>query len=1085
MKKHCYITLLFIFSCFSIVRGQTNYNKLPVYIPPSPNAAELSKYGNLDVGLQTGSLNFKIPLLTLEGSQWGMPIDIQYSTSGIKVDQVASRVGMGWALSAGGVVTRNVNHNPDELSTRSTLPADWNSFDQNFLTYLDNIVVSGSSDTEPDEFSYNFNGYSGKFILDANKNPISIPHSNLKISFLFNSTTSSSVVITAPDGSIYYFEDTEYTSTTSVSGGANQPISASIPTSWYLTKVILPNKEMVSFTYQDIAYDYVAGISQTLTRSFDAENQNPCPSLQCDVIDYENTSLSLLFVNGKILSKINFRSTEVSFDYISRLDLPSTNNGEKLLDKVTLKRNNQVLKSFQFDYQYGISSSTYQSVNGNEASLKYRPYLNFLRQKGKNGEEEGKHTFTYEDINAMPPRLSFSQDVLGHFNGKSNSSLIPKPATLAEQQMFWRATANRAPDLGSSIKGALIKIEYPTGGIDRVTYSLNDYAGINVIPQRENLNLSISRTNTVYPRVETSPNFTTTNAETVTLAAHMWIEMGSDGSSPYDPNQDLMIVEVLRSSDGQLIFSKTLKAGQEVSQDLTGIALTTSYFYRITCLVPNLRCSAVISYNVAPLQIPTNIQLPGLRVSNLISQTSASEPEMVKSYYYATLSNLNKSSGNVGYAPLLFQDVTSYNLGPCGSTPSGAAYFPCRSMVAYSNSLVNLYPYSQNYMYYSNVIEGIGPNLENGGTSHEYIIERDSRSLPVIGSNVTLGIKLTNNGFLNGLEKEQIIFKNKNNAIVNLRKVVNHYNQNVQSSTDAYLITKTYDYPLHSSPPSYREFEGFNVHKYKFYSAWVYKDTSTVYDYDENGGVVKSKTVYEFGNPLHTQQTRVSTTGSDQKTVEINYKYPHEKVSLGQDPSGVYQAMVNDHVIQPVVEEQRLKDALQTDFTRINYTQPFAHLFYPDNIQVQSVAASPVESRINYHKYDDAGNALSVSQEKGSKICYVWGYGKSKPIAEIKNAEYATVEAVLGGAGAINTFCSSYTKTDTEVRSFLAALSTDTRLKDAQVTTFTYDLLVGTTSQTDPKGMTTYYEYDNFQRLKSVKDQDGNIIKSHDYHYKP
>ncbi|MBB5440964.1 hypothetical protein HDC92_004668 [Pedobacter sp. AK017] len=54
MKKH-YCILLFIFSCLSVVKAQTNYNKLPVYIPPAPDAAALSKYGNLDVGLQTGS----------------------------------------------------------------------------------------------------------------------------------------------------------------------------------------------------------------------------------------------------------------------------------------------------------------------------------------------------------------------------------------------------------------------------------------------------------------------------------------------------------------------------------------------------------------------------------------------------------------------------------------------------------------------------------------------------------------------------------------------------------------------------------------------------------------------------------------------------------------------------------------------------------------------------------------------------------------------------------------------------------------------------------------------------------------------
>jgi len=56
---------------------------------------------------------------------------------------------------------------------------------------------------------------------------------------------------------------------------------------------------------------------------------------------------------------------------------------------------------------------------------------------------------------------------------------------------------------------------------------------------------------------------------------------------------------------------------------------------------------------------------------------------------------------------------------------------------------------------------------------------------------------------------------------------------------------------------------------------------------------------------------------------------------------------------------------------------------------------------------------------------------------------------------------------------------------DAQMTTYTHKPFIGITSQTDAKGQTTYYEYDEFQRLKNVKDQNGNIIKNNIYHYKP
>ncbi|THU38379.1 hypothetical protein FAM09_17040 [Niastella caeni] len=54
---------------------------------------------------------------------------------------------------------------------------------------------------------------------------------------------------------------------------------------------------------------------------------------------------------------------------------------------------------------------------------------------------------------------------------------------------------------------------------------------------------------------------------------------------------------------------------------------------------------------------------------------------------------------------------------------------------------------------------------------------------------------------------------------------------------------------------------------------------------------------------------------------------------------------------------------------------------------------------------------------------------------------------------------------------------------EAQMTTYTYVPLIGMTSRCDANNYIVYYEYDGYNRLKLVRDQDKNIIKTIDYNY--
>lgn len=68
-----------------------------------------------------------------------------------------------------------------------------------------------------------------------------------------------------------------------------------------------------------------------------------------------------------------------------------------------------------------------------------------------------------------------------------------------------------------------------------------------------------------------------------------------------------------------------------------------------------------------------------------------------------------------------------------------------------------------------------------------------------------------------------------------------------------------------------------------------------------------------------------------------------------------------------------------------------------------------------------------------------------------------------------------------------AFLIDDMRFQPAEsvMTTYTHRPLVGVSSISDENSRPTYYEYDEFQRLTAVKDQEGNIIKANSYNYRP
>src|SRR6187399_2089539 len=114
MKRIILLSVVYLLIVMNEITGQPVDPLNNAIVPPSPTAAALARYGQVPVSLSSGIPEITIPLFEIKDHELYLPVTLSYHASGIKVEEIASWVGLGWSLNAGGVVTRNVMGLPDE-----------------------------------------------------------------------------------------------------------------------------------------------------------------------------------------------------------------------------------------------------------------------------------------------------------------------------------------------------------------------------------------------------------------------------------------------------------------------------------------------------------------------------------------------------------------------------------------------------------------------------------------------------------------------------------------------------------------------------------------------------------------------------------------------------------------------------------------------------------------------------------------------------------------------------------------------------------------------------------------------------------
>ncbi|MEO9802999.1 MAG: hypothetical protein ABJF04_07115 [Reichenbachiella sp.] len=460
MKKYtCVLMCLLIGATFSPIYSQSVSTGYSDFLPPSPSAGASGASGG---GLAQGMSGVSIPLANFATNQLSVPVSLSYYSTGTKVDQLASNVGLGWSLQAGGVITRTVRDDRDEISP-SAYPTDIYTLTTETLDFLENATDPDQDfDTEPDLFSFNFMGYSGSFVIDSHDTIRVMPYQNLRIE---KNDSLDYIHITTPDGIRYEFGGTGATETSKswYSGTYCQSSSSgyadSVKTAWHLKTIIHPVEGQIDLEYDTASFSYIAGKTQTYydTLSSGRPAGQPFPIYPADNCDVNIKTDELII---KKISATHFGSIEFASS-----ERPGIGNTK--LDSVFVKSaSGDTLRKVLLKYEFTAND---------------RMFLTQVTDIDADSTQEGLHVFDYYDIEKLPERLKFAQDHWGYYNGKLSSTfLLPTYDTIADAGDASKAAvfssftkADRSADADYAKYGMLRSIVYPSSMFTTFEYEAN------------------------------------------------------------------------------------------------------------------------------------------------------------------------------------------------------------------------------------------------------------------------------------------------------------------------------------------------------------------------------------------------------------------------------------------------------------------------------------------------------------------------------------------------------------------------------------------------------------------------------------
>ncbi|CAM4121160.1 YD repeat-containing protein [Pedobacter westerhofensis] len=1058
-------------------------------IPPSPNVSSINKFGSIPVGQSTGIPSISVPIYTWSGRNFGKSISISlaYHNSGVKVDETASNIGMGWALNAGGVVSRTVRGTYDELTTDGflyrTMPPtsyDGNTFDLPVNERLFNKMNAGKVDSQCDIFNYNFNGRSGSFVLGRNGDILFLEQTKLKVEKFFDNINGnqafSKFIITDESGYKYVFEDYEL----SINNHGQFP---SFTSAWYLTHIYNPTQnDSVEFLYENTTFTNYSGAGSTEAIPLNNDGYGYPSQLNFG---------SSTVLHAKRPKKITFtdgNTVEFFYDNIQRQDLP----GDFLLKKIIISKS-QLSYGFKLDHDYSISDrATLVSVTpfGGSSETIDKPYR-----------------FEYLTSQTLPQKGSAQQDHWGYANN-NNGGLIPHEYVRAPNGQYnpWREFpgGNRDTDPLRMLAGSMTKITYPTGGYTIFEMQANT-AKDNWLEQNESV------TTTLPPYTDRVMN-EGLNSDLSPAASVSFVFGGETNTkttfdfsvNPLGGNCNSgcgIKLELYNSSNSlittqQINFSDPSADPYKITKhfELGGLVKNQSYFVKVYTI--NLSgyydymelkwretnaggTSTVVLSHVQPF-------VGGLRIKK-IADFSENQSVQTKEYEYVNEDGIT-SSGALGFRPqYTYQVHYEHKSDPdLFEQPSYSGNFNYNYAIRTSNTVNDIAYVNGSPVTYKRIIEKITSNGMSLGKTVRYF--SNFGDYPVIGNDVFPAVPNDIKPWALGLLQKEEVYNVAGELVQKTENTYNLYSDNYSSdaqrvenfrSVSIAPVKFLWAGPKDSFPHIVPDAEPHYFLSSNFTPVAGRSEVArkTVTDYSGISAIAKVINYSYDPDDYYLKET--ATTNSKGDIRKFVSEYPKDRAATGPNAT-VFANMYAKNMINTVVGEKEILNSNPLMYQWKDYASLTANLFAP-SAEYSKHGNEAEERRVEYSNYDTHGNLVSVKLSRGPSMCYVWGYGGDYLIAKITNADYSTVKNILGGDAGVESLRSDRDPSDATIE----ALTNNLRnaLPGAEIENFTYNTLAGITSHVDVKGNHTFYQYDEFGRLRYVKDQNGNIIKQAVYNY--